>query len=183
MPREKSPNYYDAHTLVACIEFTNALEMQNRVQEWPTLSKILNPDPRATSTYAAINKWLQDPRVDVLSQVHTERDDTHVNRDVDADAKLQREVAFLYKDSNVENKLPDANSQWWCGGRKEIHDEDNIDMGELLRQVEAVHEPSEHFMNRIGITQAFKHDEATGNLQPVRMRTKNQRTMQSRSKQ
>ena len=32
MPREKSPNYYDVHTLVACIEFTNALKMQNRAQ-------------------------------------------------------------------------------------------------------------------------------------------------------
>ncbi len=85
-------------TLAACIEFTNAMKIQNRLQERPTLAKILNPDPRATSTYAAINKWLQDPRVDVLSQVHTEHDDAHVNRYFDAGATLQREVAFLYKD-------------------------------------------------------------------------------------
>ncbi len=56
LPRKNGPEYYDAEALADCIEFTNPLKRQSRIQEWPTLANILTPDPRATSTYAAINK-------------------------------------------------------------------------------------------------------------------------------
>ena len=64
-----------------------------------------------------------------------------------------------------------------------MDDEENIDMEELLRQVEAVHEPSAHFMNRIGTTQGLKTDEATGQVQPERMVTMNNARQKQRMKQ
>ena len=62
-----------------------------------------------------------------------------------------------------------------------MDDEDNIDMEELLRQVEALHEPSEHFMNRIGITQGFKKDEATGQAATTANSDKEQRKAEAKN--
>ena len=47
--RDEHPRAYDVEYLQECIQFTNPLNKDKQVQEWPILLKVLNPDLRATS--------------------------------------------------------------------------------------------------------------------------------------
>ena len=58
----------DAHKLASNINYTHRLGRTPFKQDWLELVNVLNPDPRVTSTFARINKWLDDPTVDVLQQ-------------------------------------------------------------------------------------------------------------------
>ena len=59
---------WDAEKLASKIIYAHRLGRAQAKQDWPDLVNVLNPDPRATSTFARINQWLDDPSVDVLQQ-------------------------------------------------------------------------------------------------------------------
>jgi len=87
---------------------------------WATLQEALCPDPRATSTYEHIIRWIHDEDVDTLQGARP-----GIEKKCERAAgngAIQGRPAFLWGEP-----LPGADTNWWGGGVKErdVYDTDD----------------------------------------------------------
>jgi len=94
-----------------------AMEEEKR---WPTLQEALCPDPRATSTYEHIIRWIHDEEVDAL-QGASPGMEKQCERAA-GNGAIQGRPAFLWGEP-----LPGEDTNWWGGGVKErdVYDTDD----------------------------------------------------------